>query len=107
MPMPRILITGASSGFGLETAKLFLTRGWAVVATMRKPHSELSPSKRLQVLPLDVTDSASIAKAVSDAGAIDVLVNNAGFGTPAPIELTDTKTIQSLFQTNTFGTLAM
>ncbi|MDK1373496.1 MULTISPECIES: SDR family oxidoreductase [unclassified Sinorhizobium] len=106
--MPTILITGCSSGFGLETAKLFLERGWDVIATMRTPNAELLPaSDRLRVLALDVTDPASIAQAVDAAGRIDVLVNNAGFGAPSPVELTAPETVQALFQTNTIGTLAM
>jgi len=106
--MSTILITGCSSGFGLETAKLFLERGWYVIATMRTPKPELLPvSERLRILALDVTDPSSVTKAVEDAGSIDVLVNNAGFGAPSPIELTAPETVQSLFQTNTIGTLAM
>ncbi|MGF9566227.1 SDR family oxidoreductase [Neorhizobium sp. JUb45] len=106
--MSTILITGCSSGFGLETAKLFLERGWDVIATMRKPDTGLLPvSERLRILALDVTDPASISQAVEDAGPIDVLVNNAGFGAPSPVELTAPETVQALFQTNTIGTLAM
>lgn len=106
--MSTILITGCSSGFGLETAKLFLERGWDVIATMRKPNPDLLPaSERLRMFSLDVTDAASIAKAVEDAGKVDVLVNNAGFGAPSPIEMTAPETVQSLFQTNTIGTLAV
>ncbi len=106
--MPTILITGCSSGFGLETAKLFLERSWDVIATMRTPTEDLLPaSVRLRVLALDVTDSTSIERAVEAAGHIDVLVNNAGFGAPSPVELTAPETVQALFQTNTIGTLAM
>jgi NAD(P)-dependent dehydrogenase (short-subunit alcohol dehydrogenase family) len=106
--MPSILITGCSSGFGLETAKLFLDRGWTVVATMRTPRRDLLPeSERLRVLALDVTDAAQVAQAVEAAGPIDVLVNNAGFGVPAPVELTPMETARSLFDTNTYGTLSM
>lgn len=106
--MPAILITGCSSGFGLETARLFLGRGWRVVATMRKPDADLLPASRdLEILQLDVTDRESIAAAVDAAGRIDVLVNNAGFGAVAPIELTDAETARALFETNTLGTLAM
>ncbi len=102
--MSTILITGCSSGFGLETAKLFLGRDWDVVATMRAPHAELLPaSDRLRIVPLDVTDPDSIA----EAGTIDVLVNNAGLGAPTPIELTAPETARTLFGTNTLGTLAM
>jgi len=106
--MPTVLITGCSSGFGLETAKLFLERGWKVVATMRNPQDDILPaSANLTVLALDVTDPASIGRATEKAGDIDVLVNNAGFGAAVPIELTEPETARQLFETNTLGTLAM
>lgn len=106
--MPAILITGCSSGFGLETAKLFLEKGWDVIATMRTPNEGLLPaSGHLRVLALDVTVPESISQLVETTGHVDVLVNNAGFGAPSPIELTASQTAQSLFQTNTLGTLAM
>lgn len=106
--MPTILITGCSSGFGLETAQLFLEHGWDVVATMRRPDFSIIPaSERLRILRLDVTDSASVSRAVSEAGPIDVLVNNAGFGVPSPIELTEPEMTRAMFETNTLGTLAM
>ncbi|RZJ13668.1 MAG: SDR family oxidoreductase [Rubrivivax sp.] len=106
--MNTILITGCSSGFGLETARLFLERGWHVVATMRTPRTDLlPPADRLRVLQLDVTDTASICAAVDAAGPIDVLVNNAGFGAPSPFELTGMDTVRALFETNTFGTVAV
>lgn len=106
--MPTILITGCSSGFGLETAKLFLERGWDVIATMRTPKEDLLPaSEGLRILALDVTDPTSITRAVAAAGRVDVLVNNAGFGVASPVELTAPETVDALFQTNTIGTLAM
>jgi NAD(P)-dependent dehydrogenase (short-subunit alcohol dehydrogenase family) len=106
--MPSVLITGCSSGFGLEAAKLFLDRGWRVIATMRKPNPDILPvSGNLVLLPLDVTDPASIASAMGKAGEIDALVNNAGFGAAVPIELTEPETARQLFETNTLGTLAM
>lgn len=106
--MPTALITGCSSGFGLETARLFLDRGWKVVATMRNPSADVLPaSDSLQILPLDVTDSASVSSAVAAAGPIDLLVNNAGFGAAVPIELIELETARALFETNTLGTLAM
>jgi NAD(P)-dependent dehydrogenase (short-subunit alcohol dehydrogenase family) len=106
--MKTVLITGCSSGFGLETARLFLDRGWQVVATMRTPREDvLPPSERLRVLALDVTDPQSILRAVEAAGPIDVLVNNAGFGAAAPFECTPMATARQLFETNTFGTMAM
>jgi len=106
--MSKILITGCSSGFGLETARFFLDHGWDVVATMRKLNDALLPkSDHLRILQLDVTDAASVARAVAEAGSVDVLVNNAGFGVPSPIELTDANTVRDLFETNTLGTLRM
>ena len=106
--MKTVLITGCSSGFGLETARHFLERGWQVVATMRTPREDLlPPSPRLRVLQLDVTDEQSIRRAIAAAGPIDVLVNNAGFGAPAPFELTALETVRALFETNTFGTMAV
>ena len=106
--MKTILITGCSSGFGLATARLFLERGWNVVATMRTPRDDLLPrGPQLRVLQLDVTDPASIAWAVAAVGPIDVLVNNAGFGAPSPFELTPAETTRALFETNTFGTIAV
>ncbi|CAM3705802.1 Short-chain dehydrogenase/reductase [Bordetella sputigena] len=106
--MPTVFITGCSSGFGLDTARLFLDRGWNVVATMRTPRPDvLAESDRLRVLPLDVTDPDSVARAIAQAGEIDVLVNNAGFGAPSPIELTSLETARSLFETNTLGTLSV
>jgi NAD(P)-dependent dehydrogenase (short-subunit alcohol dehydrogenase family) len=108
LSMPTILITGCSSGFGLQTARLFLDRGWDVVATMRTPRQEPLPaSEHLRILPLDITDPDSIARTVADAGPIDVLANNAGFGAPVPVELTPPETARALFETNTLGTLAM
>ncbi|HEY0060735.1 MAG TPA: SDR family oxidoreductase [Telluria sp.] len=106
--MKTILITGSSSGFGLETARLFLERDWRVIATMRTPQQDvLPPSPNLQLLQLDVTDLESIRQAIAAAGPIDVLVNNAGFGAPAPFELTSMGTVHALFETNTFGTMAV
>ncbi len=106
--METVFITGCSSGFGLETARLFLERDWRVVATMRTPRMDLlPPSERLRVVQLDVTDEQSIQKAVQEAGSIDVLVNNAGFGAPSPFELTSMETVRALFETNTFGTIAV
>jgi len=106
--MNTVMITGSSSGFGLETARHFLEQGWSVVATMRKPDKALLPaSDRLRVLALDVTDRDSIACAVEEAGAIDALVNNAGIGWLSAFEATSEEAIRKLFETNTFGTFEM
>jgi len=106
--MPTILITGASSGYGLETARHFLAKGWNVVATMRKPDTAVLPrSEMLRVLPLDVTRPESIAAAVAAAGPIDALVNNAGVGVVGAFEATPMAHIRKVFDTNTFGVMAM
>src|SRR5690606_14640091 len=74
LAMNTVLITGCSSGYGLETARHFLDRGWNVVATMRSPREDVLPrSPRLSVLPLDVTSSESIAAAIEAAGPLNVL----------------------------------
>jgi NAD(P)-dependent dehydrogenase (short-subunit alcohol dehydrogenase family) len=102
------LITGCSSGFGLETARFFLDKGWRVIATMRTPREELLPrSDRLRVLPLDVTDAESIQRCVRAAGPIDALVNNAGVGLLAPLEGIALANAREVFETNTLGTIAM
>jgi NAD(P)-dependent dehydrogenase (short-subunit alcohol dehydrogenase family) len=108
-----VLITGASSGYGKATADFFLERGWNVVATMRRPQPEIFGSRNdgLKLLPLEVTNSASISKAIADAtvafGAIDVLVNNAGIGIAGAFEVTPMTTVREVFETNTFGVMAM
>ena len=106
--MKTVLITGCSSGFGLEIARYFLERDWNVVATMRTPRNDLlPPSACLRILPLDVTDAASIRHVVEAAGPIDALVNNAGIGTAAPAELLSMDVVRDVFETNTFGTMAV
>lgn len=107
-PMKTVLITGCSSGFGLETARYFLDRGWKVIATMRTPREDALPrSEHLRVLALDVTDPESIRKAVEAAGPIDVLVNNAGIGFLNALEGTSMDVTRDIFETNTLGTIAM
>jgi NAD(P)-dependent dehydrogenase (short-subunit alcohol dehydrogenase family) len=106
--MKAILITGCSSGFGLETAKYFLERGWKVIATMRTLREDVLPrSENLRVLSLDVRRVESIREAVEAAGPIDVLVNNAGIGLLNALEGTPMEVIREVFETNTFGAMAM
>jgi NAD(P)-dependent dehydrogenase (short-subunit alcohol dehydrogenase family) len=108
-----VLITGTSSGYGKATAQLFLDRGWNVIATMRQPKADIfaAPNDRLKVLPLDVTNSDSIQNAIAEAlstfGTIDVLVNNAGVGVVGAFEATPLATVREVFETNTFGVMAM
>lgn len=106
--MSTVLVTGCSSGFGLEIARTFLDRGWSVIATMRTPRADLLPaSERLRILPLDVTDAESIAAAVAAAGPVDALVNNAGVGLLNALEGVSMAMVREVFETNTVGTIAM
>lgn len=108
-----VFITGASTGIGLATAKLFAKRGWNVVATMRNPESADASLKEngIFVLKLDVTSETSIHEALSSAleqfGKIDVLVNNAGYGIVGAFEATPTQNIRRQFETNVFGLMSM
>jgi NAD(P)-dependent dehydrogenase (short-subunit alcohol dehydrogenase family) len=104
-----IFITGASSGFGKETAKLFQEQGWNVIATMRSPENEqeLSMLENVLVIRLDVQDSVSIQNAVREAiehfGSIDVLLNNAGYGLMGVFESVTPQQIQKQYAVNVFG----
>lgn len=105
--MQTILITGASSGYGLETARYFHSNGWNVIATMRTPRENILPaSDRINILALDVTDADSIDAAFAEAGPIDVLVNNAGIGSIGVVEATPVDKARELFETNTFAVMA-
>ena len=112
---PVWFITGCSTGFGRELAKLVLARGWRAVVTARNPdqvrdlvegHEESGIA-----LQLDVTDRAQVADAVQRAqekfGRIDVLVNNAGYGYLAAIEEGEDDQVRAMFETNFFGLVAM
>ena len=106
--MNTVLITGSSSGYGLQTARHFHDRGWTVIATMRTPREGVLPkSSRLRILPLDVTQPESIAACLQAAGPIDALVNNAGIGVVGAFEATPMAHIRKIFETNTFGVMAM
>ena len=112
---PVWFITGCSTGFGLELAKLVLARGWRAVLTARKPEAldELAAGHEdnALLLKLDVTSDADVEHAVSEAesrfGKIDVLVNNAGYGYLAAIEEGEMEAIRAQFETNVFGLIAL
>jgi NAD(P)-dependent dehydrogenase (short-subunit alcohol dehydrogenase family) len=117
--MAVVLITGCSSGFGLEFVSAFARRGNAVIATLR----QVERADRLQqrvaaeqlttvsIEQLDVTDSASVSRCVEAAletyGRIDVLVNNAGIGAVGALEVLDDATLRRVFDTNLFGAIAV
>lgn len=104
-----ILVTGASSGIGKASAVLFADRGWNVVATMRNTDdgAELAGRDNVLVTALDLLDSESITASVADAidrfGAIDVLLNNAGYGAYGPLEATPMSVLRRQFDVNVFG----
>lgn len=106
-----ILITGASTGIGKETAKLFQAKGWNVIATMRNPENEtvLTALDNVLVTRLDVLDISSIEAAVNTGierfGKIDVLLNNAGYGAYGPLEAFSRENILRQFNTNVIGLL--
>lgn len=106
-----ILITGASSGIGKETAKLFHDKGWNVIATMRNPENEteLNQLPNVYLTRLDVLDLQSIQNAVTNGiqkfGKIDVLLNNAGYGAYGPLESFSREKIVRQFNTNVIGLL--
>jgi NAD(P)-dependent dehydrogenase (short-subunit alcohol dehydrogenase family) len=104
-----VLITGASSGIGRATALKFQQQGWTVIATMRSldKAEELAELENVCCLSLDVTDPNSIQQAIGEAlarfGAIDVLVNNAGYALIGAFESCTPEQIQRQFATNVFG----
>ena len=112
---PVWFITGCSTGFGKELAKLVLERGWRAVVTARRPErrQELVAGHEDSelALPLDVASKEQIREAVRQAearfGQIDVLVNNAGYGYLAAIEEGEDDQIRAMFETNFFGLVAL
>ena len=112
---PVWLITGCSTGFGRELAKLVLARGWRAVVTARDPSSVADIAEgyedRALVLPLDVTRRDQIDEVVEAAkrrfGRIDALVNNAGYGYLAAIEEGEDEAVRAMFETNVFGLIHM
>jgi NAD(P)-dependent dehydrogenase (short-subunit alcohol dehydrogenase family) len=108
-------ITGCSSGFGRELAKLVLDRGYRAVVTARDPRTiqDLTAAHegRALALKLDVTNKVEVAEAVNKAeatfGSIDVLVNNAGYGYVGAVEESEEDEVRAMVDTNFFGLARM
>jgi NAD(P)-dependent dehydrogenase (short-subunit alcohol dehydrogenase family) len=111
--MAVVLITGCSSGFGLEFACAFGRRGDTVVATMRdlSRGDTLRPEPNVDLRQLDVTQPETFSSLVEgiarDHGRIDVLVNNAGIAAIGALETLEEATLRSVFETNFFGAIAL
>ncbi|MEV0570752.1 SDR family oxidoreductase [Dactylosporangium sp. NPDC050588] len=99
------LVTGANRGLGLHIARELLARGATVYAAARDPRSVDLPGAT--VLPLDVTDAASVQAAAAAAGDVTLLVNNAGVATFANLVDGDLDDIRLEMETHFFGTLRM
>jgi len=85
----RIFITGSSSGLGRAAVKLFASKGWKVIATMRTPEkeTELASIPGVKLMALDTTDADQIQRVARDViahGGVDVVFNNAGYGMERP-----------------------
>jgi NAD(P)-dependent dehydrogenase (short-subunit alcohol dehydrogenase family) len=112
---PVWFITGCSTGFGRDLARLVLDRGWNAVVTARGVDRVADlvegVEDRALALDLDVNDPSQIAAAVDAAvakfGRIDVLVNNAGYGYQATVEEGQDAEIRAQFDTNVFGLFAL
>ncbi len=100
-----VLVTGASSGIGAATARLFHSCGFTVFGTSRSANS--ATTSDFTMLPLDVTSDASVSDCVervlSKTGRIDILVNNAGYSLNGAVEETSLAEAKEQFETNFFG----
>lgn len=104
-----ILITGCSSGIGLDAAKTLSARGWYVLATCRKESDcQLLRAEGLESFPLDYDDSQSLSQGVAHAleltnGKLDALFNNGAFAIPGLVEDLSRDALRAIFETNFFG----
>jgi len=111
--MPSALITGTSTGIGLETARLFAQQGYRVYAGARSPAAseglQRAVAEGLSITPivLDVDHDDSVRDVVARVGPVDVLVNNAGIGSAGAVELMPMEEVRAIFETNVFGAVRM
>jgi short-subunit dehydrogenase len=106
--MKTVLITGASSGFGKRVAEKLLDEGYTVYAAARRVEKMTDiEAKGAHILRMDVTDNGSVeagvAQVIKEQGLIDVLFNNAGYGSFGPIECIPMEDIQRQYEVNVFG----
>ncbi|WP_299846135.1 SDR family NAD(P)-dependent oxidoreductase [uncultured Paracoccus sp.] len=108
LPTRRVLLTGCSSGIGLDAARHLKARGWQVVATCRKPEDIAARrAEGMECLHLELADEASVADCVAEAlagGPVDALVNNAAFALPGAVEDIPRGGLRAIFEANLFGT---
>lgn len=103
------VVTGAGSGFGFEIVQLLLTAGWCVTATLQSEaeQSAFSPHGQLQLAVMDLTDATHIQRTVAqitqDYAQLDLLVNNAGFGTYGALEDLSEAQLRLQMEVNFFG----
>jgi NAD(P)-dependent dehydrogenase (short-subunit alcohol dehydrogenase family) len=107
-----VLITGCSSGIGRASALRLAGKGWTVYASARRPESIADLAQAgCRTLALDVTDMESMRAAVAeverDAGAVGVLINNAGYSQSGPVEQVEMQAVRRQFETNVFGVIAL
>ena len=99
----KVLVTGASSGIGKETADLFAMNGFTVYAASRHPKETKNPS--IIPLTMDVTDLDSVRKAASKIDELGIIVHCAGFGISGSAEMTPLERAKAQMETNYFGVL--
>lgn len=111
MTQKTVAITGASNGMGFEATKLFAKRGWKVYAGARRVDKIPQDGEKIRAIKLDVTDSDSnkafVKQILDEAGHIDVLINNAGYGEYGPAEEITMDKIRKQFETNFFGAVEL
>src|SRR6516225_10172002 len=108
--MSTIFITGSSSGLGRATAKLFASKGWNVIASMRDPNKEkeLGQISAVALMSLDVTDPheiENVAEEVVASGGVDVVFNNAGYGLAGALEGLKDDQVLRMVNTNMLGAI--